>query len=115
MRQFAIDEGKPIPNAITESPILDEISVEYWNAFQILSVARGITSDGAPQALAFSEIDRYAIRFNLSDFDGFLAIIQEVDETYLALEAKDLKQRRKRGGKDSPNGASGRGVHARHR
>jgi len=71
-----------------EAPILDEVTIEFYKDFKVLSRARGHTSEGSSLPITFEAIDRYAARFDLDDFEGFLYIMSCVDEAFLEIEAK---------------------------
>lgn len=97
--QSAFDAGRAPPQAILDAPALDSISAEYWDAFEILSAARAYSSSGAPQALMFTDLDAYARRMEIRDFDAFLAVVQSVDAVFIDLTLKSQKQKRKSHGR----------------
>ena len=88
MTKLAIEEGRPLPKAITDAPVLDDLTERYYEAFGDLSRARGFTSNGVSLPLTFEAVDRYADRFDFYDFDHFYRIMSGIDDEYLKQESK---------------------------
>jgi len=58
-----------------------------WQAFHALSASRQMGM-GAIGGIPFGEIDRYARRYGVVDFEYFHALIAAMDRTYLKIVNK---------------------------
>lgn len=77
------------------------MAFDYYQIFGNLSRARGFTDAGVSLPITFEAIDRYAARFDIPDFEDFLAIMSGIDDTYLTAEddkRKKVKAKEKRKG-----------------
>jgi len=102
----AREKGTPVPKSIIEAPIPeDEYQIRVFSAFERLSTCRQVVM-GAVGPIPWSAIDHYAQRMGIVDdeiaYEDFVAIVQELDETFLAKRGKEIEQERKKAANGNP-------------
>ena len=71
------------------------MSVEYFRHFVRLSRQRTFTDSGAPHPISFETLDRYALRFEIEDFEDFYVILSGIDEAYLKEDGEARRRKRR--------------------
>ncbi|MCB1715112.1 MAG: hypothetical protein KDK05_08260 [Candidatus Competibacteraceae bacterium] len=99
--EIALEQGRPVPDA----PELISSAVFYWQAYMELARSRSYAGmDAVALPLSFDLIDRYATRYDVSDFDGFVSAMRAMDAVWL----KDWEERRERAKKRAEAQANAR-------
>lgn len=84
------DDQIPLPQSIREMPSLLEGNEFYYKAFNELHTCRNQNG-----VIPWSDIDRYAVRYGLSDYDDFeyfSLVIQKVDDFYRDWQEKQREK-----------------------
>lgn len=68
-----------------DDAVVPEYAGTFWRGWHDLRFDRQYGAFGGESPISFASIDRYAIRYGISnsDFDTFLAVVCGMDEEYL--------------------------------
>ena len=93
--QSLLDKDEVLRAATGDRPLLEENSKMYYEAFRVLTTSRQILEGGYLGFITYSIISEYAVRNNISDFDIFVHVIQEIDAEYVSMMNKIVERRNK--------------------
>lgn len=89
------DETGEAPPALAARPALPADLVPYWEAFAVLSCARGVGH--GPQRITLGDVLAYCELRGVDDSEErvrLVHLVQAMDDEYFALAAGRLKQKR---------------------